>query len=310
MEEIKINELMEVIEYEEKSLDESAGREEEDSYDEIRVYEPPRVKKKKTAFLRFIVLTFAFFLLFLCIGMMIKEKQTSPSDSESGYLPTVMIPETTTICETTGSVMETVYTPVVIDESKISAEINFDEKYSLNSLIKASEGVKIVILHSHNSEYVSDSISVSDAGDVISQLFTSAGLETYHCVTVHDKEGSLGAYSRMKESLTSILEKYPATVCVIDIHDSDSGLPVTFTVGTDGAGWNENLRLAQAICGRMTGIETAFRFLPGSLGQDSGILTINIGIGNGDCSESEARAAISSFAQAFIETCNEKASAP
>jgi hypothetical protein len=114
----------------------------------------------------------------------------------------------------------------------------------------------------------------------------------------------------MKESLTSLIDKYPDAVCVIDIHDSDSGHPVTFTVGTDGVGWNENLRLAEAVCGKMASIETAFRFLPGTLGQDSGVLTLNVGLGGKNFGDEEVRAAIASFANAFIEICNEKASAP
>lgn len=309
MEEIKIDEIMDVIQYNNQPITESV-KTEENNKEGIRIYVPPRRAKRRSAIIRFLFTTAIFFLLFLCLAMHLKNRQADPGEDNDGCIPTVKIPETTETVEFDSMKPATEYPPTVIDESKVGVEICLDEEYALSPLFKASDGVKVLIVHSHNSEYVSDSLTVTDAGNVITQLLTVAGIETYHCVTVHDAEGNIGSYLKMKESVSSLIEKHSDVVCVIDFHDSDSGLPVTFTVGTDCVGWNENLRLAEAVCGKMKGIQTAFRFLPGALGQDSGVLTLNLGLGGVGFSDDDARSAIAAFANAFIEICNEKASAP
>ena len=312
MEEIKIEELMDVIEFKGKPVSESVKREANGEDEEIRVYVPPREAKKKSVVLRFIITFVAFFLLFLCLAILIEDRGVCDAEDDEDYLSSAEMTDTSALEEITVSAPSAVYPPTVIDESKSGIEINLynNEDYSLQPLLLACDGVKVLIIHSHNSEYVSESLSVSDAGSVISQLLTSAGIETYHCITEHDAEGNIGSYLRMKESVTELIERHPDAVCVIDIHDSDSGLPVTFTVGTGGVGWNENLRFAEAICGKMTGIETAFRFLPGALGQDGGILTLNVGMGGKGVPDDDARAIIATFVNALIKICNEKASAP
>ncbi len=311
MEEIKINEILDVIEFNKQPVSESVKREEYREEEPIRIYVPPHGAKKRSVLIRFLITTAVFFVLFLCLALLIDDRQADGGGATEGHLSTSMTPSTSEADETTYSVPSVVYPPTVIDESKSGIEINIkNEDYTLHPLMLSSDGVKVLIVHSHNSEYVSDSLTVTDAGNVISQLLISAGIETYHCVAEHDAEGNIGSYLRMKESVAALIEKHPDTVCVIDIHNSDSGLPVTFTVGTEGIGWNENFRLAEAVCGKMTEMKTAFRFLPGTLGQNSGILTLNVGLCGKGNSDDEARAAIGTFANAFIEICNEKASAP
>ena len=312
MEEININEILDVIEFKDTPVSESVKRDEYCEEEQIRLYVPPRVTKKRSGIIRFLFTTAVFFLLFFSLALLIEYRQADGEEDTDDYLSTGMTPSTSEAEETDCSVPAALYPPIVIDESKSGLEININnnEGYTLHPLMMSSDGVKVLIVHSHNSEYVSDSLTVTDAGDVITKLLISAGIETYHCVAEHDAEGNIGSYLRMKESVAALIEKHPDTVCVIDIHDSDSGLPVTFTVGTEGLGWNENLRLAEAVCGRMTKIKTAFRFLPGTLGQNSGILTLNVGLSGKGTSDDDVRASIAAFANAFIEICNEKASAP
>lgn len=311
MEEIKIDELLDEIEFKDKPLISETGEDQEKSEEEIRFFVPPKKVKNKRFIIRFLLTTAVFFLLFLSCYYLSQERQAGNSKEKDANVPTAVTPDTSGQEGSSSTINdETQPLPLIIDESKANPVVNINKEYSLNHLMQASNGMKILIVHSHNSEYVSESDTVSDAGRVIAQLLVSAGIETYHCETEHDTQGNIGSYSRMKNTLAALTENYPDTVCVIDLHDSDSGLPVTFTVGTDCDGWRENLRLAEAVCARMTKAECAFRFIPDKLGQDSGVLTLNIGIGSKSTSQTEARMLIASFAEAFIEICNEKASAP
>ena len=277
----------------------------------VRFYTPPRTRRSRGVpfFWQFVLMTLIFALIFACAAALMRNKDDK-ADVECGIPPRETTVDSTEACEETEVPERISYPPVVIDESKTEIELELTEDYSLSSLIGSSEGVKILILHSHNSEKVSETITVSDAGQAIAQIISSAGLGVYHCDVEHDGEGSVGAYIRMKQTLSVLLERYPDVVCVIDIHDSDSGLPVTFTVGTDYDGWRENLRLAEAICGGLRDTETAFRLLPGTLGQDSGVLTLSVGICGGTFSDDEAREAIAALTEAIINICNEKASVP
>ena len=310
MEEIDLEQISDVIEFQSKPAAEFVGREEIQHDDEIRLYVPPRRNKARPKLLRFLLSTVAFFLLFLCLAMLIQYKAKATVDEPDEQLQTGALVETEVIDDINVVANPAEFIPIVIDETKTGIEITPDKDYSLYPLIASSEGIKVLIVHSHNSEYVSENLSVTDAGDAIAQLLTSAGIKTYHCTTEHDTDGNIGSYLRMKESVSELITRYPDVVCVIDIHDSESGLPVTFTVGTDFNGWNENFKLSEAVSSYISNIESAFRFLPGTLGQDSGLLTLNIGLGGADTSDEDARSAIALFAEAFIEICSEKASAP
>lgn len=125
-----------------------------------------------------------------------------------------------------------------------------------------------------------------------------------HCRELHDTESSLGAYDRMNMTLAGLREENDSVVLVIDIHDSDSGKPLTFTVGTGFEyGWKENLKLVSAISKNITDAETAIRLLPSELGQNNGILTLNVGICGKDYSDNEARKALASLARALLTVC-------
>ncbi len=307
MEEIKID--LNKIEIPSPARGELKGSEAEG--EGVRLYDPPRALKRQPIrlALRFVLMTLIFTFIFASIAYLIRH-ETAKQDTACG-----IIPEETTACVTdrydeTEVKEKVTVPPVIIDESKTDIKFDMSEEYSLGALIGSSTGIEILILHSHNSEKVSESISVGDAGEVMAQIISSAGINVYHCNTEHDASGTVGAYIKMKETLSELLSEHPDVVCVLDIHDSDSGMPVTFTVGTDYDGWRENFRIASAVCGQMKDTETAFRLLPGALGQDSGVLTLNVGICGGGFSNDEAREAIAALTEALIKICNEKASAP
>ena len=311
MENNKFDEIMDVIEFEEKPLGDVKDAGEQPEKEELRIYVPPKDKRKGCRFIiRLIFMTAIFTVVFWCLSTLMGKQNGESVDEGKSLISSADITDETSESEPADHISVSYVPSVVIDESKIGIELNeMNEEYSLKYLIDTSDGVKILIVHTHNSESVSDTLSVTDAGSAISQILTSAGIQTVHCTAEHDKDGNIGAYLRMKDSVIELLEEYPEVVCVIDLHDSDCGLPITFTVGTDGDGWRENLRLAKAVGDEIFGTETAYRFLPGTLGQDSGILTLNVGIGGNGLSDSEARKVISAFAEAFIKICSEKASA-
>lgn len=312
-EEIKIDDIMDVVEFKKQPVSETREADKSGYEEPIRIYDPPaKIRSLGDRLLGFLILTAAFFLVFCIIAYLMEGRgQDGDGDDSGEYQQAVMLPENSDNEEQADDgINHIVNIPLVIDESKagIAPDV-MNTDYSLHHLVEASDGVKLLIVHSHNSESVSSLISVADAGSAIAQILTSAGIDTLHSTVLHDSEGSIGAYSKMKTTVSSVLEKHPGVFCVIDLHDSDSGLPLTFTVATEGEGWSENLRLAEAVCGRITDTQSAFRFLPGTLGQDNGILTLNVGICGESYEDQEARAVISSLADAIIEICNEKTSA-
>ncbi len=302
-----------IIPYTEKPIEAFVPKEEE----RIRVYTEADGNKKAgiinrfLRYWRFLALTVAFVAIFLSLYLIFGGGGKSQGDVQT-EAPDLDVPVAADPVESDSESTEEDppsqnLPPLLLDESMtgidILDEIGFD--YSLASLAEASEGVKIIIIHSHASEHVSDSMTVLSAGDALSQILISGGLETYHCKTQHDSEGSIGAYDRMKESLTELTDKYNEAILVIDLHDSDSGRPLTFTVGTGiEYGWRENLQLACAVYGGMADVDGAFRLLPGILGQNNGLLTLHIGICGEGYSDEEARKVIASAATALLNICH------
>lgn len=194
----------------------------------------------------------------------------------------------------------------VINESGIDIDIDsYQGSNILSSMTQDSENnIRILVVNSHSSEFVSQSISVADAGIVITRLLQSAGIGTEYCDEEFDKKGRIGAYIMMKEKIKSELTQKPELVLVIDVHSSDSGTPITFTVGTGtDFGWQENLRAALGVIDNLEAIEASVRFLPTDLGQNSGVITLNIGICGAD--DKSAREAISSLVNAIIILYND-----
>ncbi len=293
-------EKKELIPYDEQLPAESAR-------EKIEIYIPESKKRQESwislflKYWRFASITAAFaaiFFLILLIGGGVsvnkapasstgREETTSPIDIDAAAPPQKEL-------------------PLFIDESQSGINIGdcTDYAYSLSHLKKQ----KILIVHSHSSERVSASLTVGDAGRVIADLLESAGLTVIHHTEEFDRESSIGAYERMCTSVKEQIENDPSIALVIDLHDSDVGLPFTLTVGSsEDYGWRENLSLACALYVNTEEIEGAVRLLPHDIGQNSGVLTLNIGIGSSDTDEDTARKLISGISLSIISLYNKNA---
>ena len=274
---------------------------ENDPEDEIKLYMPNRRERKSKLFsfcfriYRFAAMVVAFFLIYYCLYRLYVKNALPAED-----IPAAATPEVTSAEESLHLTEPRL--PLVINECPF--EIDVEEYLNEDSYIKIpdGDGIKVLIVNSHSSETVSDSLSVSDLAEDLAKILESRGIGTYFDNTQNDVAGNIGAYARMTENIARLKEKYTEAVIVIDIHDSDSGSPFTFTIGaTDDFSWEENLRLACNIYKLMKDTDAMFRFLPTSLGQDSGLLTLNIGIGGNITDDSTARALLSSFADALSQ---------
>ena len=147
-----------------------------------------------------------------------------------------------------------------------------------------SEGVQVLILHTHTSEAytptdsdryeASDTMRTEDAnyniirvGDVLAQTLEDAGLTVLHDRTVYDYPSYTGSYTRSGAAAEAALAEHPEIAVVIDLHrdalcsdsvvyktvaelpDGEAAAQVMFVVGTDGSGlehpdWLRNLHLA------------------------------------------------------------------
>lgn len=196
---------------------------------------------------------------------------------------------------------------VFLDESGEGIDIQAinTDAYSLVPLVKADSEVRIIILHSHSSERVSESMGVAALGAELCKRLNKAGIGAYHCTDKLDKNGVIGAYNNMKSSLSAIEKLYPNAVLIVDLHNCDVGDGMTLTVGADGGtGWRENLTLALALCRRMNAEDScALRVLPSSIGQDNGLLSVHLGIGGEAQTSERARATLDAFIKALLELC-------
>ncbi len=285
-----------IIPYEEKPIEKIDEQEQE----ELRRFAPIKIRKREKwtqvllRYWKFASMTAAFAVIFfLALGLDMKDdgdEEASDINSDLGVTVSASVTEVPDIEK---------QLPVFMNESDF--DIVLDDYYSDGYSLSNLNGAKILIIHSHNSEYISESISVSDAGKVVSDILNSAGISSVHNTEEHDASGSIGAYDRMRESVLSQLEKDSDIALVIDIHDSDGGLPVTFTVGTgSGFGWEENVRLACAVYSKMDKVSGAVRILPSNLGQSTGVLMLNIGIGSTSANDTESRETVAALARALI----------
>ncbi len=147
----------------------------------------------------------------------------------------------------------------------------------------ASEGVQILIIHTHGSEAYTlgknDTYTLSDnyrtedknynvirVGDELASLYESYGLNVIHDREIYDYPSYAGSYSRSGQAIEKYLKEHPEISIVIDLHrdaiGSDgvvyktvaeaNGIPcsqVMLLIGTDGNGlehrsWLDNMKLA------------------------------------------------------------------
>jgi len=292
----------------------------------IRIFKPnksPRgFTKVLSALFRFILITLLFAIIFLCVYFCLlrtlnrKDKEKNESGVDINNVVGNNSAETS-IADTNEndipvSAIEYEGELNLIDESKTGVNLidYLEEEYQLHSLMSADKDIRVIIVHSHTSEYVSENLSVLDAGEVLAQLLNSAGINTLHCTALHDESGRIGAYNNMEKSIHNALEEHKKCVLVVDLHNSDIDEQVTFTVGTDSSfAWKENLRLAAALSVEMGEYNTTVRLLPNTLGQDNGLLTVNIGIGGEHNTDEEGRRLVSAVFTGILGLCNTNPSA-
>lgn len=201
------------------------------------------------------------------------------------------------------SVSVTKELPRVIDESK--SDINIEDYFidASNSDIAffADDKVKVLVVHTHTSERVAESLNVIDAGEAITQMLNSSGIRAVHSTVSHDKQGRIGAYNRMKATVEELKEKYTELVLIIDLHGSESSVPFQFDIGVSSEyAWKENLRIVAAVCNKMDRGDTTVRLLPQDLGQDNGIITLNVALGDADFDNESARELIADLSLGII----------
>jgi hypothetical protein len=204
------------------------------------------------------------------------------------------------------------YVPKIIDESRSNINLAdyFTEENGTDHLFISDDNVRILVLHSHLSEEIDETLSVAYAGEVVVQLLSSAGIHAVHCVVEHDAQGRIGAYNRMNATIKEYKEIYPELVLILDIHGSDDGSPFQFEIGaSNDYAWKENLRIAATVCSNMNREDVTVRILPQSLGQDSGIVTLGVTLGGNDEGDEFGRELITDLSLGIASLFKENTSA-
>lgn len=145
----------------------------------------------------------------------------------------------------------------------------------------AEAGPQVLILHTHGSEaytlppgqtyhstgsYRSDdaSVGVVRVGDEIADVLSSYGISVLHDRNLYDDPAYNGAYERSGAAAEAYLAQYPSITFILDVHrdavaDTDGNqykllcaedpraAQVSFIMGVNHEGWEENLKLACAV---------------------------------------------------------------
>ena len=145
---------------------------------------------------------------------------------------------------------------------------------------------QVLILHTHGSEsytpaegtsYVSTGnyrtndarYSVIRVGDEIAATLSTYAISVLHDRALYDDPLYEGAYDRAAEAIESYLEKYPSITYVLDIHrdavedssgkqyklvsqEEPNAAQLSFIMGSNHEGWEENLKLAIAVSAQIT----------------------------------------------------------
>ena len=148
------------------------------------------------------------------------------------------------------------------------------------------ESPQVLILHTHGSEaytmpaeqeYVSTGTcrtsdtnkNVVRVGDEIASVLSGYGISVLHDRTLYDDPLYEGAYSRSVEGIEAYLEKYPSISFILDIHrdavedaqhrqyklislEEPNAAQLSFIMGSNHDGWQENLKLAVAVSEAIT----------------------------------------------------------
>ena len=113
-----------------------------------------------------------------------------------------------------------------------SSKVEFlegDNNYSGKITQDNMDSPKVLIVHTHATEsYLPSSQSnfhskdelntVRDVGNYLEEALVNNGIGVVHDKTLHDYPSYNASYSRSRETVAKLLEKYPSIECVIDLH--------------------------------------------------------------------------------------------
>ena len=145
---------------------------------------------------------------------------------------------------------------------------------------------QVLILHTHGSEAYTPAegqsysstgnyrtndarYSVIHVGDEIAATLSEYGISVIHDRALYDDPLYEGAYERAAESIETYLEKYPSISFILDIHrdavedssgkqyklisqEDPNAAQLSFIMGSNHDGWEENLKLAVAVSAQIT----------------------------------------------------------
>ena len=277
----------------------------------IQIHKPGRRIRVSEIFIkywRFVSLVTAFAAIFLLVYSVFSDDRDSSYDSlanvtnESDFATTEHI-----VLDKEISGPEYIL-PLLMNEAKADITIEDILEYSYDSCIKLNTvgDFKVLLLHTHSSEMVSENVSVYEAGTDLEKLLTASGITVLHSNEQFDEAGRIGSYNRMKTYVKDQIKKHPEILIVIDLHGSQEVKQLLFDVGvTPVHTWKENLKLITGIYGNMGIPDCAIRLLPTDLGQDNGILSLNVSLGCDTADDEYARTLISALALGIIELVSE-----
>lgn len=162
----------------------------------------------------------------------------APQDGQQGGLPSLDLPYTMEQLKSLEFLTETLYN---VNKSTTVSKDLLDAATLLSMDMKlqdpGSDGPKVLIHHTHATEYFADSNAKDEAtlivgvGDYLEELLeTRYGIEVLHDRTVYPYNE---AYSRALEHVEQILAENPTIEVFIDLH-RDAGGTKKYTVSVDG----------------------------------------------------------------------------
>lgn len=105
------------------------------------------------------------------------------------------------------------------------------------TLDPVEEGPVVLIFHTHAHEgYIGkEEFGILDVGDCLEQILEEQyGIEVLHHTAIYDAEGVNGAYTRMSEDITKVLEENPSIQVAIDMHRDGVGETTRLVTNVDG----------------------------------------------------------------------------
>lgn len=90
----------------------------------------------------------------------------------------------------------------------------------------SSEDPVVLIFHTHGTEGYADceKYGVIEVGDYLAEILSKQyGINVLHHKELYDEDGINGAYERMNEGISQVLEEYPSIKIAIDLHRDGIG---------------------------------------------------------------------------------------